>query len=548
MKKTVALLLVLVMVLSLFTACTSKTTDTTTNNDASQSTETTGDSTADTTENTSSDAEQTGATRDTVAVALSGNPTTFDSMMTNNGIDQMICLAIMAPLLDFDTDGTVVANVAKDWTVSEDGLTYTFELRDDVKFSNGDSVTAEDVVFSVERAIGSSYLAADWGTYVEGAEATGDYEVVIHMKDVYAPFLALCAKMLFIHDKAYYESYIAEGHTDEEYQMNLIGCGPYKFVSYEEGVCVYTDANEYYFKGEPSVKHLNFKIVADTNALSVAVQNGDINLIGIFTNVPNNQIEILQADPNVTVQQSDPTKVYFMPINTEVEGYSNPLVRQAISYAIDYDYINQVAANGLGSQPHCAMLGVNTFGYTENGTNYTYDKEKALALLEEAGYPNGEGLPVMTATIRESTKAVMEAVQSCLADIGITVEMNVMEAGVYLSEVRKGNFTTSCVGYLVNVDAAINDYYFDADSIGTMDLARWVNPEVEDLLQKAATTIDTDARQAYYDEAYGIIKDECPYIPLWYDPQIFVYTTGLNIGDVYPTVSLIRYDSLSWEN
>lgn len=485
--------------------------------------------------------------RDTVVVALSGNPTTFDSMMTNNGIDQMICLAIMSPLLDFDTDGSIVANIAKDWTVSPDGLTYNFTLRDDVKFSNGDELTASDVVFSVNRAMSSSYLAADWGTYVAGAEAISDYEVQINMKSAYAPFLALCAKMLFIHDEDFYNSYIAEGHTDEEYQMNIIGCGPYKFASYDEGVAVHLDANENFFKGEPSIAHLDFQIVGDANALSAALQNGDVNLVGIFTNVPNSQISVLEADPNVTVQQSNPTKVYFMPINTEQEGYSNPIVRQAISYALDYDYINQVAANGLGSQATCSTLGVNTFGYTEEGTEYTYDKEKALELLAEAGYPNGEGLGVMTATIRESTKAVMEAVQSCLADVGITVEMNVMEAGVYLSEVRKGNFTTSCVGYLVNVDAAINDYFFDENSIGTMNMARWINNTVMDDLHKAATTVDSAERQKYYDEAYGIIKDECPYIPLWYDPQFFLYTTGLNIGDVYPTVSLIRYDNLSWE-
>ena len=236
-----------------------------------------------------------------------------------------------------------------------------------------------------------------------------------------------------------------------------------------------------------------------------------------------------------------------MPVNCEQEGYSDVRVRQAISYAIDYDYINMVAANGKGSQATCSILGPNTFGYTEEGTEYSYDLDKAKALLADAGYPNGEGLGVMTATIREGMKPAMEAVQSCLADIGIQMEMNVMEDGVYLSECRKGNFTVSAVAYLVNVDAAINDSFFVEEGIGAMNIARYVNPTVISSLSSAVTSLDSAERQRFYDEAYGIIKDECPYIPLWYDPQFFLYTNGLNIGDIYPTVSLIKYENLTWE-
>ena len=531
MKKAIAILLSLCSLIALLSGCGGKP-------ETPPNTSTPSETSSDTTESGS---------RDTVVVALPGNPVTLDPMMTNNGIDQMLGIGILSTIVEFDTDGSIIPNVASDWDISEDGMTYTFTLRDDVKFSNGDPLTASDVVFSVERALTSNYLASDWGAYVEGAEATGDYEVVIHMKSVYAPFMALCAKMLDIHDQAYYNDFIANGGTEEEYQMNLVGSGPYKFASYEEGVQVYLDANELYFKGEPSVKHLNFKIISDSDALAVALQNGDIDLIGIFTAVPSNQIDIMDADPNVTVQQSDPTKVYFMPVNCEQEGYSDVRVRQAISYAIDYDYINMVAANGKGSQATCSILGPNTFGYTEEGTEYSYDLDKAKALLADAGYPNGEGLGVMTATIREGMKPAMEAVQSCLADIGIQMEMNVMEDGVYLSECRKGNFTVSAVAYLVNVDAAINDSFFVEEGIGAMNIARYVNPTVISSLSSAVTSLDSAERQRFYDEAYGIIKDECPYIPLWYDPQFFLYTNGLNIGDIYPTVSLIKYENLTWE-
>ena len=255
MKKAIAILLSLCSLIALLSGCGGKP-------ETPPNTSTPSETSSDTTESGS---------RDTVVVALPGNPVTLDPMMTNNGIDQMLGIGILSTIVEFDTDGSIIPNVASDWDISEDGMTYTFTLRDDVKFSNGDPLTASDVVFSVERALTSNYLASDWGAYVEGAEATGDYEVVIHMKSVYAPFMALCAKMLYIHDQAYYNDFIANGGTEEEYQMNQVGSGPYKFASYEEGVQVYLDANELYFKGEPSVKHLNFKIISYSDALSVEI-------------------------------------------------------------------------------------------------------------------------------------------------------------------------------------------------------------------------------------------------------------------------------------
>ena len=114
-----------------------------------------------------------------------------------------------------------------------------------------------------------------------------------------------------------------------------------------------------------------------------------------------------------------------------------------------------------------------------------------------------------------------------------------MEDGVYMAEVRKGNFTTSAIGLLCNVDAAINDSFLHADGIGAMNFARYVNPTVMENLEKAAACLDPVERQGYYDIAYGIIKDEAPYIPLYYEPQYFIYTTGLNLGPIYPNVSLL---------
>ncbi len=174
--------------------------------------------------------------KDSITVSMDANVTTLCPMESNTANNQMLGNLVLSAITDFDDSWNVIPNIAESWEISEDGMTYTYALRDDVYFHSGDKLTSEDVAYSVQRAIDSAYLKASFGKYAVGAEALDETHVAIHLNQAYTPFLAVASKELFIHNQSYHDEYIAAGHSEAEYLMNLDGTGPYKFVSYEDGV------------------------------------------------------------------------------------------------------------------------------------------------------------------------------------------------------------------------------------------------------------------------------------------------------------------------
>ena len=293
--------------------------------------------------------------KDSITVSLGGNVTTLDPVSSNLAVNQMLGNVCMSTLVDFDENWNVVPNLAESWTISDDALTYTFKLRDDIKFHSGDTMTAEDVVFSVNRCMESSFTQTDW-QYCDGAEALNDSEVNIYLNTPYTAFLAIMAKTLFIHNQSYYEEYLAAGHTDEEYQMNIDGTGPYKFVSYEDGVSIEFEAFSDFYKGEPAIKHWYGKIITDDNARAMAIEAGDIDLIEPHTTVPSSNMELLKSLDNIIVEKTDFEKVGSIVINNEIEPFNNKLVRKALAYAIDYDWLIEVTAMAMRLLPNALIL------------------------------------------------------------------------------------------------------------------------------------------------------------------------------------------------
>ena len=486
--------------------------------------------------------------KDSITVSLGGNVTTLDPVSSNLAVNQMLGNVCMSTLVDFDENWNVVPNLAESWTISDDALTYTFKLRDDIKFHSGDTMTAEDVVFSVNRCMESSFTQTDW-QYCDGAEALNDSEVNIYLNTPYTAFLAIMAKTLFIHNQSYYEEYLAAGHTDEEYQMNIDGTGPYKFVSYEDGVSIELESFSDFYKVEPAIKHWYGKIITDDNARAMAIEAGDIDLIEPHTTVPSSNMELLKSLDNIIVEKTDFEKVGSIVINNEIEPFNNKLVRKALAYAIDYDWLIEVTANGDASPAECAYLGHKTVGFStaDTITHYTYDPEKAKDLLAEAGYPNGEGIPTVVATIAENRKSIMEVVQACWAELGINVEFNIMESGVVLSEVRGGNFTVGVVFNNCMADASMYNTYYTEESIGASNMARYINQDLINKMTVAAAELEPEVRQTEFDEIWSIITDEVPVIWIYSQAADMIYAKGLHVGGTYPTQSVVRYEDMYWE-
>lgn len=541
MKRLLVLLLVAAMALGMFAGCASDgaTNDTPT---GSQTDGTKTDAKTD-------DKSDSKGKKDSITVSMAGNVTTLCPMESNTANNQMLGNLVMSSITDFDEDWNVIPNVAASWEITNDGMTYTYELRDDVYFHSGDKMTAEDVAYSVERAMASTYLKATFGKYAAGAEIVDDKHVAIQLNQAYTPFLSVASKELFIHNKSYHDEYIADGHTEAEYLMNVDGTGPYKFISYEDGVGIEFEAFDKYFKGEPAIKYWHGKIITDNNARALAIEAGDIDLIETHTTVPSSNLPMLREADGVVVEKTDFEKVGSIIFNNSLPELSDKRVRKALSYAIDYDWLIETNTNGDGYPTECAYLGHKTTGFStaDSIVHYTYDLDKAKELLAEAGYPNGEGFPVIKATITELRKGIVEVLQQCWGELGLTVEVNLCESGVVWDELDAGNFSIGIVFNNCMVDSTMYDSYYADPSIGGTNTSRYYNPELWDLQAQAAKELDAVKRQELFDEIWTIVTDDAPVAWMYYEASDLIYREGLHVSGVYPTQSVVRYEDMYWE-
>lgn len=459
------------------------------------------------------------------------HPVNFSTSTEANLINQIYdTLAVDNP---DDPTGDMLPRVAESWEVSDDGLCYTFHLRQGVKFHNGDEVTAEDVGFSLDLCAASEYQ----GTMVDGMdhwETDGDYTIRIYTGSPYAPFLRSVVDVP-IASKAYYES------VDEEtFAQSPIGCGAYKLASHSEGDSIKLEAFADYYGGAPAIQDVTFKIIADMAAMSVGLQAGQID----FAEIDASVLSTLEAAEGVSIATADSTTFAFIAMNTEVEPYSNPTFRQAINYAIDREALIQAYAEGYGVA-NSNLLTPEREGYSESQKQYTYDPDKAVELLAECGY--ADGFDAGTFIVAESYKLMAQIIQSDLEKVGITCKLEILEFNAYLDKLMDGDFTMTCLQMTLEGDTQQMSLALMADFIGMANNARWSDERVEALFNQAVETVDEEERTALYEEIFTIVQDEAVYCVLFNPTMLYAYKDGLNFG----TLALEGYyylQNFSWES
>jgi len=323
-------------------------------------------------------------------------------------------------------------SVATSWDISEDGRVYTFHLRDDVYFHKGyGQLTSADVKFSIERimdpAVGSKY----YGAYrnVEEVVAVDDFTVELRL---FEPEPGLLVSAL-----AYRPGYIVCKAAVEEmgdaYGTNPIGSGPYYFDSWKPGEEVVLLANEEYWNGAPYYKKVTLKVIPEESIAVMALLADEVNYLMIRDPL---SYEMLENNPSITMPLVPGTGLYPLWMNTSREPLDDIRVRQAIAYAIDQDAMATAIGGSLG-QATDSFLAPPLLGYTADVTTYPYDPDRARQLLTDAGYVDNRPLELVCRS--EGVKVQIATIlQSYLADVGITVEVIILEEGAYEERRSKG--------------------------------------------------------------------------------------------------------------
>lgn len=497
------------------------------------------------TEEPSTDSETTG--EKLVVVGLEAEPTSLDAHQLSDYNSSRAAMELYDQLVRFKDETTdLEASLAEKWDVSEDGLEYTFYLREDVTFHDGTPFNADAVKFSIDRQIDPNHPFHDTGQFayadytfgpVESVEVVDEFIVKFILKEPYAPFLSNMAM-----HAASIVSPTAVEQLGADFTNNPVGTGPFKFVSWNPGVEVVLEANQDYFKGAPTIDKIIFKPITEAQTRLAELEAGNIDLI---VNVPPDDLLRLEADGNLQIIEQAGMHVWWTAMNAQREPFNDVRVRQAVNYAINKEAIVEGILQGTGEVANSPVPPA-VWGHNPNVTNYEYNPDKAMELLAEAGLADGFEATYWvpeSGSGMQQPQAMAAAIQSDLSKVGIKVNIQTLEWGAYLDKVfvsvEENDMDMHQLSWIGDNGDPDNFLYalLSGEQWPTagFNSAYYQNEEVDELLKQARVTKDKGERTALYEKAQELIMNDAPWVIVDHEKQIVVANNRLQNFKLHPT-------------
>lgn len=447
--------------------------------------------------------------------------------------DIMLSRQVYEPLYWINDEGEEIPMLATEYSVSEDGLTWTFQLREGVTFQNGDPLTAQDVVYSYERCFDNAYMQEKVEA-IDSVTAPDDSTVEMHLKYQFSPLMEKIAAIGIVSQS------FAEANMDDQGLLgfNACGTGAYSVKEAIPDVSITLEAYSGYWGGEAPIKTLNFEQITDETTAVTAFEAGEIDVMSI----PSANWAQISESGQYNTDSRPSNHVVYLIFNTEAAPFDNRELRQAIAYAINREDIIAVAADGL-ADPATSLATSYMLGYTEDHMTYEYDPEKAKELLAEAGYPDGLDIGSMKTMSGSYFEKVMQVVQSQLAEIGITSTIEGMDGNSLVEDCITGNFTLADMGQNLSLDYDFLKTYFNEEYINGLNMARVSDSQIQELFKQGASTTDREERLAIYQEIEDLTQELCAYVPLYNLQTTTAWNKDLNYT---PSVTGVLYKDCSW--
>ena len=447
--------------------------------------------------------------------------------------DIMLSRQVYEPLYWINDEGEEIPMLATEYSVSEDGLTWTFQLREGVTFQNGDPLTAQDVVYSYERCFDNAYMQEKVEA-IDSVTAPDDSTVEMHLKYQFSPLMEKIAAIGIVSQS------FAEANMDDQGLLgfNACGTGAYSVKEAIPDVSITLEAYSGYWGGEAPIKTLNFEQITDETTAVTAFEAGEIDVMSI----PSANWTQISESGQYNTDSRPSNHVVYLIFNTEAAPFDNRELRQAIAYAINREDIIAVAADGP-ADPATSLATSYMLGYTEDHMTYEYDPEKAKELLAEAGYPDGLDIGSMKTMSGSYFEKVMQVVQSQLAEIGITSTIEGMDGNSLVEDCITGNFTLADMGQNLSLDYDFLKTYFNEEYINGLNMARVSDSQIQELFEQGASTTDKEERLAIYQEIEDLTQELCAYVPLYNLQTTTAWNKDLNYT---PSVTGVLYKDCSW--
>lgn len=482
-----------------------------------------------------------------MVVATQADATHLDPHVSSNGDSNTITNAMYECLLTFDNDSNVIPCLAKEWSVSDDGLSYTFTLNEGIKFHDGEDFNAESVVAVYERGLADDSLTlqrtiSSW----ESVTADSEYVVTIKLKEPNNTFINKITQFRIV-------SKAGMDQGKDYLSKNSCGTGPFILEERVDGGYTKLVRNENYWQEGPGVDSLTFKVVPEDGARIAMLQTGEADVI---TPLPAIDIDRIKDDPEILIHNVPGITYRYVTLNTGYElpdgrkPFADKRVRQALNYAFDSKAYAMVVFNGCAVEP--TSIFSEAIMYHHPMTPYTADLEKAKALMEEAGFADGFDVDIIVDNTTVEMKGA-EFVKQQLSQINVNVNLLANESTANAEITSASQDETTVQMWYVNwgsgsyeadgsMRSILHSEKFPPEGYNT---AFWKNEEFDKLLDDALKMTDTAEIEKAYIRAQEIAWDECPWIFLGNDNTLFAYRSYVSgfmfkpAGElVYRTISL----------
>ncbi len=442
----------------------------------------------------------------------------------------------------------VTAGVASNWEISANGLTYTFTLRDGIKFHDGTPLNAEAVVFSFERQLNEKHPAYAFGapyiyfkalgldTLIKSVAAAAPNKVVFTLTKPEAPFLSSLGMQAFA-----IVSPTAVNKYKEDFARNPVGSGPYVFKTWVKNQKVVLEANADYWGEKAKIQKLVFRSIPDNNTRLMEMMGQKIH---VMDNPAPDDIKTLKEKMGKSIQfaQRPGLNVAYLALNNKKKPFDNVLVRQAIHYAINKKAIIASVYAG-NAEPAKNPMPPTLWGYNDDVKTYDYNPVKAKELLKQAGYRDGFKVTLWAMPIPRpymlDPRKVAEAIQGDLAAVGIKAQIVSYEWGTYLDKTQKGEHDMALMGWTGDIGDPDNFLYvlLDKDNakVPAQNISFYENDKLHTILMEAKKTTDQKKRITLYKQAQAIIAIDSPMIPLAHSLDIVPMLTTVKHFVIDPT-------------
>jgi len=454
----------------------------------------------------------------TLRAGMQTDPVGLDPHLTTATSTRNMMENVYDTVVQIDPTGRIVPGLATSWQTSPDGLVWTFTLRGNVKFHNGRAMTADDVVYSLNRIRDpktKSPRASDFAI-VDSVTATGPLTVAIRLKQPFSPMLAklaLSTNVIVPHEVV---------EKDGDLNTEPVGTGPYRFVEYtpQQRLVLVRSGDFWGFDATgrrlPYIDRIEFDFYPDAVARVTALKTGNVEWIEY---VPSSEVQSLRGDSNIQVVGGLSANFRGLYINMTVPPFNNVKVRQAMAWAVDRKQIVDTALFGVGGivATGTTIPPGNYYAMTKNVYNKV-DVDKGKQLMAEAGFPNGVDAELYVTSTYDFLRTPAELVQAQLAKVGIRTKIVAADWSVYLPTVFQKHYTLTILGNSGQADP--DDFLYNPFHTGVAsNYLNYSDAQFDKLVEQGRAVSSEAQRRAIYQQAQQRLQDTVPMVFLFYSTQ-----------------------------